>query len=70
MVHGTEFCRDRNLEAEPVAAIHEYPFPLPHYCEIGDLPRVASAAKTNDLLRVTRTIMWYHLPMKLESCRL
>ena len=27
------------------ATIHEHQFPLPHYCEIGDLQIVASAAQ-------------------------
>jgi hypothetical protein len=35
------------------ATSHKQPFLLPHNCEIGDLPRVASVTQTNYLLHVT-----------------
>jgi hypothetical protein len=36
-------------QALVVSTIHEEPFPLPYYCGICDLPRVASVVPTNDL---------------------
>jgi hypothetical protein len=38
--------RDRN-RALAFATIHKEPFPLLHYCGIGDLPSVVSEAQTD-----------------------